>query len=129
MEARTEIGSMTGKTGAVLWLLRAEGAAAAALALYLYFDAGQSGWLLVALILLPDLSMLGYLAGPRLGALCYNAAHTYLAPALAWAVLSVASAPFALPVALVWVAHIGIDRLLGYGLKFPDAFRRTHLTP
>lgn len=112
----------------VSWLLRAEGAAILGLALYLYADAGAGWWLFALLILAPDLSMAGYLRGPRLGAIFYNAAHTYIAPAVAWFALDLAGSPLALPVALVWAAHIGLDRLLGYGLKFPDSFRRTHLT-
>ena len=88
----------------------------------------HASWLLFALLLLaPDLFMLGYLLGPRAGARTYNLGHTYLAPvgviALAWLV----SRPGLLPIALIWVAHIGFDRMLGYGLKYEDAFKSTHL--
>lgn len=109
-------------------LLRAEGAAVAALAILAYSGTGAGWWLFLALALLPDLSMAGYLAGPKTGARCYNAAHTYLAPAAAWLILQPLAPQLALPIALVWATHIGFDRMLGYGLKYQDAFTRTHLS-
>jgi hypothetical protein len=106
-------------------ILRLEGLAAAvgASLAYHHLD-GSWGWF-AALFLVPDLSLLGYLAGPRLGAACYNAAHSYLGPVLFMAIglLLGASPPL---LALVWVAHIGADRLLGYGLK-RRSFHDTHL--
>ena len=114
---------MRGATG---WL-RLEGLAALAVATVLYAATGH-GWLLfAALFFAPDLAMLGYLAGPAVGARAYNLAHTYAAPAvlagIGWAMG--ASLPVAL--ALVWAAHIGFDRALGYGLKLPTGFHDTHL--
>jgi hypothetical protein len=108
-------------------LLRLEGAAVFLFATALY--AGQSaGWLwYLVLILAPDLSALGYVLNPRLGSALYNMVHTYAVPAaLAGAALLLGSAP-ALAVALIWIAHIGADRALGFGLKYPDAFKDTHL--
>ena len=111
----------------VLWWLRLEGLAVAALSGVLYFRAGASWWLFAALWLVPDLSMLGYLAGSRWGSYCYNAVHAYLLPsALALAALTL-HRPALLPLALIWFNHIGVDRLLGYGLKYPAGFRFTHL--
>jgi hypothetical protein len=108
-------------------LLAAEGVAVGAAAIALYFHADYSWWLLVALVLAPDLSMVGYLAGPRVGAACYDAVHTYVAP-VALGVLGVlADADAASQIALIWFAHIGIDRALGYGLKYPSGFKDTHL--
>lgn len=107
-------------------LLRAEGLAVFAAALVLYFDAGYGWVLLVALALAPDLSMAGYLAGPRAGAIPY-AAHTYVLP-VALAVAGVlAGSDLAVQLALIWLAHVGADRLLGYGLKYPTGFGDTHL--
>jgi hypothetical protein len=115
-------------TGAVNLLLRAEGAAALAISVYAYWLTG-AGWLpFLILFLAPDLSMLGYAGGSRIGAICYNAAHSYLAPALAWMVLRLAAPEWALPVALIWAAHIGFDRMLGYGLKYAASFHETHLS-
>jgi hypothetical protein len=110
----------------LLWL-RLEGLAVAALSAILYAHLGANWWLFAALWLAPDLAMLGYLAGPRLGAHCYNAVHAYLLPvAMAIAALAFRQAAL-LPFALIWFNHIGVDRLLGYGLKYPSGFGFTHL--
>ncbi len=119
----------SGPPAATLWLLRLEGLAAAAAAAFLYHGTGASWWLFALLWLVPDLSMLGYLAGPRWGARCYNSVHTYLGPALLLAAALLARQHSLLPFALIWINHIGIDRLLGYGLKSSKAFQITHLTP
>ena len=80
-----------------------------------------------ALFLTPDLFMLGYLFGPRAGARAYNFGHTYLAP-LAMCVLAYwTNVPSLFPVCVIWVAHIGFDRLLGYGLKYETTFKDTHI--
>lgn len=93
--------------------------------LYLQLN-GHPLWLL-PLLLVPDLSMIGYMRGPRLGAVTYNLAHN-LATALV--VLAIgwfgALAPVALAGAIL-IAHVGMDRSLGYGLKLPTDFRDTHL--
>ncbi|HKK37452.1 MAG TPA: DUF4260 domain-containing protein [Paracoccaceae bacterium] len=108
-------------------ILRAEGAAALAAALLAYAHLGLSWWLFAALILAPDLAMLGYLRGPRLGAALYNAAHTYVLPVLVGIVGWWVDSRLALGVALILVAHVGFDRAMGYGLKLPQGFRHTHL--
>ena len=116
-------------SGAPRLLLRIEGTSLLVCALAGYAWAGQSWWLLAALILLPDLSMIGYLAGSRIGAASYNAAHTTTVPLLlltvSWAFGSHAVAGLA----LIWLAHIGLDRALGYGLKYASGFGDTHLGP
>ena len=105
--------------------LRLEGLAALALALLLYRQGGHSGLLLAALFFAPDLSFAAYLAGPRVGAFGYNLAHSYAGPAVAAAVAVLTGRPPVL--ALIWAAHVGFDRALGYGLKYPSAFGDTHL--
>ena len=113
--------------GGVRVLLRLEGLALFASMVGLYAIWGGSWWVFAALFLVPDLSFIGYLAGPRSGAITYNAVHTYIPPlALAFAGFALAS-PLVLSVALIWLAHIGIDRALGFGLKYPTGFRVTHL--
>jgi len=113
--------------GAVGGILRGEGAAAL-LASVLAYHALGGGWLLFAVLFLaPDLSMLGYLVNPRLGAACYNVGHSYLAPALLGVIGWLAGGEMWWSLALIWSAHIGFDRLLGYGLKYPSAFGPTHL--
>lgn len=113
--------------GQPLLLLRLEGGAAFVAALLAYWTLGASWLLFAALILAPDLSMLGYLAGPRVGALAYNLAHTSVAPALLGLFAVTTASTVGLAVATIWVAHIGLDRALGYGLKYPGAFAETHL--
>ena len=109
-------------------LQRLEGLAALAAAVTAYSWLGQS-WLLFALLFLaPDLFMLGYLRSPRLGALTYNLGHTYVTPALL-ALFGLWTGPLAYGLAAIWVAHIGFDRLLGYGLKLDAGFGQTHLGP
>jgi hypothetical protein len=123
-----EAGTATGGvTGAPRLLLRLEGLALCAAALALYGWSGASWRLFALLLLAPDLSILGYLAGPRAGALAYNAMHTTLVPiALGVAGMAMPS-PLATQIALIWLAHIGIDRALGYGLKYGAGFSFTHL--
>lgn len=115
------------RPSAIVLLLRLEGLAVAAVTAVLYARTGASWWLFAALWLAPDLSMLGYLAGSCRGARVYNAFHTYLLPAiLVLAALLLRLHGFT-PVALIWTNHIGVDRLLGYGLKYGDGFGYTHL--
>jgi hypothetical protein len=108
-------------------LLRLEGLAVAAAAVAVYVHEGYSFWLFVALILVPDLSFGAYVAGPRVGAMIYNGAHTTVGPVALGAVCLVLGGGLEIEIALIWLAHIGVDRLLGYGLKYPTAFKDTHL--
>jgi len=107
--------------------LRLEGAAAFIAGLALYGWLGGPWLLVVPLLLLPDLSAVGYLRGPRLGAVTYNVVHNW---ALGLAVLGVGLATAIAPIAIagaVLVAHVGMDRAAGYGLKLSTSFRDTHL--
>jgi len=108
-------------------LLRLEGLAAAAFAAALYARTGASWWLFAGLWLVPDLSMLGYLVNPGIGARIYNAIHSYVTPATLAVCALLLKSPSVMPFALIWVNHIGVDRLLGYGLKYPAGFGWTHL--
>jgi Domain of unknown function (DUF4260) len=109
------------------WLLRVEGIALFAGAVVLYFNADYSWWLLLVLALAPDLSMLGYAAGPRIGAAAYDTAHTTVLSIALGAIGVLAEIDVAVQLALIWLAHIGADRALGYGLKYPTHFKDTHL--
>jgi hypothetical protein len=108
-------------------LLRLEGACVLGAALLAYARLGGSWTWFAVLFLLPDLSLLGYLAGPRRGAAAYNVGHSYLAPALLAAASVWLAAPVLLFGAAIWCGHIGFDRMLGYGLKYGSAFGDTHL--
>ena len=111
--------------GSVRVWLRLEGLVVLALAVYLYARGGHSWVDFASLFLLPDVSFAGYLAGPRLGAAIYNAAHSYVGPLFLAGALPNTGAT--LMWALIWTAHVGFDRALGYGLKYPTAFADTHL--
>jgi hypothetical protein len=114
-------------TGGCRTLLRLEGLTLFVGMTMLYVVWGGSWWVYAVLFLVPDLSFAGYLAGPRAGAVVYNAAHSYMAPmALMTAGFGLAS-PLTLSIAMIWLAHIGIDRALGYGLKYSVGFTFTHL--
>jgi hypothetical protein len=108
-------------------ILRLEGFCLFAGALWA-FQVQHAGWALFAVLFFaPDLSMLGYLVNPKIGAAAYNAAHTtaVYGPLAVYGYLSGFSV--ALAVGLIGLAHVGFDRLLGYGLKYPLGFGYTHL--
>lgn len=112
----------------VTLLLRLEGLAVAVLSVVAYVEWGDSWWLFALLILAPDLAALGYLAGPKIGATTYNIAHCYALPALLAIAAIVTDDGLTLNLALIWSAHISLDRAIGYGLKYPSSARRTHLS-
>jgi hypothetical protein len=126
------------RTPAITVLLRLEGLALGLICIWLYRSIHEPWWYFAVLVLTPDLAMLGYLGGPRLGAAIYNAIHTWVAPAVFFVIGWWGSAmlrsfglegdtTFLLPLAFILGAHIGIDRALGFGLKLPSGFRDTHL--
>lgn len=108
-------------------LLRVEGAFALGVSILLYRASHRSWILFAVLFFLPDLFMLGYLLNTRIGAAVYNFVHTMFAPGV-WIVIAMfTSRKQLLPFAFIWTAHIGFDRMLGYGLKYPTRFKDTHL--
>jgi hypothetical protein len=114
-------------TNPITLVLRAE-AGAAFVAALVFFALSDFSWALFAFcFLLPDVSLLAYIAGPQRGALVYNAAHTYAAPLLFGAACALTATTAGVAVATVWVAHIAFDRALGLGLKYGSNFKDTHL--
>ena len=110
-------------------LLRLEGLVLFVAVLVVYGAFGFSWWLLAALLLVPDLSMLAYARGPQFGARVYNAVHSSVLP-LGLAVAGhLARSDGVLLVGLVWLGHVAVDRAFGYGLKLPTGFHDTHLGP
>lgn len=116
-----------GAKGGVKRLLQLEGLALFVATVGLYAKLGASWKLFAILILVPDLSMAFYVAGPRLGSIAYNAAHTTLGPIATLAAGYLLGMPLILQIGLIWAAHVGIDRALGYGLKYASSFGDTHL--
>jgi hypothetical protein len=108
-------------------LLRLEGVALAAAAIYAYHRLGASWWLFAVLVLAPDIGFAGYLLGSRVGAITYNAMHVTFVPLILGALGFLLPQFDLLTVALIWVAHIGIDRALGFGLKYTAGAALTHL--
>lgn len=134
VRARTAAGPPGAKTSTPavaarpLQILRFEGVVLCAAALAAYVTGLDEPWWLVPLLLFtPDAFMVGYAASNRVGAALYNVAHSYPAPAAVGAVALVADRPLWQGVALIWFAHIGMDRALGYGLKYDTGFKDTHL--
>lgn len=109
------------------YLLRAEGAVVFALATAGFYWLEGPLWLYLLLILAPDLSMVGYLRGPAVGSTVYNVVHTYVLPVGPIAVSWWQGRTLGALVGLVWLAHIGADRVMAYGLKYPTGFKDTHL--
>ena len=108
-------------------LLRLEGLALFAGAAVVYVDRDYTLWLVLVLFLAPDLGLLGYLAGPRFGAAIYNALHTTTVPIVLGVAALLSDWTLGIEIALIWLAHIGIDRAIGYGLKYEDAPKPTHM--
>jgi Domain of unknown function (DUF4260) len=114
-------------TGPPKLILQAEGAALLGSALLVYAQTSHGWGLFALLFLVPDVTMLGYLRGPRLGAIIYNLGHSTLGP-LGLCLMGWLALPHAWPLGLIWLGHVGFDRMLGYGLKYGDAFKHTHLS-
>ncbi len=108
-------------------LLRVEAAAELGLVCWLYHHGASSWYLFAALFLVPDLGMIGYLAGPRVGAACYNLLHTYVLSIPLVMLATMLNHPLIFAIGLIWCGHIAADRMLGYGLKTIGSFHKTHL--
>ena len=108
-------------------LLRLEGLGLALAAVYTYYRIGANWWLFACLILVPDVSLIAYFGGTRLGAIAYNTFHVTLAPLICAALGFLLPSFDLISVALIWAAHIGADRALGLGLKYGAGFGFTHL--
>lgn len=124
MNAATSSGAVT---GAPRLILRLEGAALAIGAAFFYWRLGGPWLLFVILFLAPDLTFLAYVVSPRIGALAYNALHSTIGPVVLLGLAAWAEGSVVKQIALIWLAHVGVDRALGYGLKYAVAFNETHL--
>lgn len=108
-------------------LLRVEGFALLVASIALYWQVGGTWWMFLLLLLVPDVSLFGYLAGNSVGAAIYNVVHLALWPTVLALVGLLAGSPLTMQIALVWLAHIGMDRMVGYGLKYPTEQKESHL--
>lgn len=113
--------------GGVRLILRIEGLVVLFSGVWAYARFGASWTTFAVLFLVPDLSWLGYLVGPKVGAATYNSGHSYIGAVgcLVFGVLQ--SRPTVLAAGLIWCTHIGFDRALGYGLKYSTGLQYTHL--
>ena len=114
-------------TGGPRTLLRIEGLCVLVAASVAYGHQGAGWWLYIVLFLAPDLTMLGYLGGPTVGAILYNVGHWYALALACIAYGTISQSSTALAIGLIWAAHIGLDRALGYGFKYADGFGVSHL--
>lgn len=114
-------------TGGVRTLLRIEGLVLFLGMTLLYAAWDGSWWIYALLFFVPDLSFAGYLISPAAGAFAYNLMHSYMLPVTLSVIGFGFASPLLLSIALIWLAHIGIDRALGYGLKYNAGFGYTHL--
>lgn len=114
-------------TGRPRTFLRLDGLVVLVATVILFATLHEAWWLYPALVLAPDLSMAGYLASTKAGAALYNLGHSYFAPGAMMLIGWRATSPLTVALGLIWLGHIGADRLLGYGLKYDDAFTSTHL--
>ncbi|KKD58857.1 hypothetical protein RN22_18990 [Grimontia sp. AD028] len=114
-------------TGKLKLILRLEGLCIFLISLS-FFNQLDGDWAFFAwLFLLPDLAFLGYLAGPKVGAIAYNITHSIISSAIALAIGIISQSDLVVSLSLIWFAHIGFDRALGYGLKYSTGFSDTHL--
>ncbi len=108
-------------------LIKLEQIALFVFAIFLFSRTDYAWWWFLALILLPDISMLGYLSGPKIGSILYNTFHhqalAIIALCLGWQM----EYDWLFLAGIILLGHSSMDRIFGYGLKYPDAFKHTHL--
>jgi hypothetical protein len=107
--------------------LRVDGFLLFIASLLLFSSIRQSWWLVPLLLFVPDIFMVGYAKSTKVGALIYNTGHSYLLPTVTTMFGWYQHHHLVLAIGLIWLAHVGMDRFLGYGLKYDDNFKHTHL--
>ena len=118
--------STTSLTGIRL-ALHLEGLAALVTSVALYAEFGQSWLLFIVLLFTPDLAFIPYMLDAEIGRKIYNVVHAYVLPLLLGTVALLTDWELGIALALIWCAHISMDRMIGYGLKYPGDFKDTHL--
>jgi hypothetical protein len=113
-------------SGPKIWL-RLEGLCWFITASYFFTFQDYSWRFFAPLFLVPDISFIGYLFGTRIGAYCYNTMHAEVGPLILGLTGFILNSPLAVVLATIWICHVGFDRMLGFGLKYVDDFKHTHL--
>jgi len=108
-------------------LLRMEGAIALLGGILFYYKLGFDWYLYLLYFFVPDISFVGYVWGSRVGAILYNFAHSYLIPGILLGMGALIDSQILLMSGVIWISHIGFDRALGFGLKYAQGFKHTHL--
>ncbi|QAS54467.1 DUF4260 domain-containing protein [Halobacillus litoralis] len=109
-------------------LLRFEGLFVLLASLYFYSILENHSWLwFILLLFVPDISMIGYAFNEQIGSILYNIFHSYLIPIFVVILAFFITNEWLFSIAIIWMAHIGMDRMLGFGLKYPSGFKDTHL--
>lgn len=108
-------------------IIRIENGLAFALSFYIYMQLDFPIWLFFVLLLVPDLTMIGYAMNKKIGVIVYNVGHSFVLPLLLALCYVYFSKDYLLIIAIIWLAHIFMDRLFGFGLKYKDSFNKTHI--
>lgn len=108
-------------------LIRIENGLGFAACIYAFIQLDYSLWIFFLFLLVPDITMLGYALNPQTGAVIYNWGHSFILPALLGASYLLFPADILLMVSIIWIAHIFVDRLFGFGLKYEESFNATHV--
>lgn len=108
-------------------ILKIESLVMLVVAICIYYVLGASWVLFFILLLTPDLFMVGYFKNSKIGATVYNIGHTYVTPFVLLGNFYLFHIPVLLPISIIWLAHISMDRMLGFGLKLDTNFKDTHL--
>jgi hypothetical protein len=111
----------------IISILRLEATSFFIATIWAYYLIGASWGLFLVLLLVPDVFMVGYAKNSKLGALIYNIGHLYAAPLFILGLYLILHTLVFLPISIIWLAHISMDRMLGYGLKLDTGFKNTHL--
>lgn len=111
----------------IITILRSEALTFLIATIWAYYLIGASWWMFFVLLLLPDFFMVGYLKNSKIGANIYNIGHTYIVPIVLFGIYLLLDIPIFLPISIIWIAHISMDRMLGFGLKLDTNFGNTHL--
>lgn len=104
-----------------------ENAFACVICFLFYMHLDYSVILFFLLLFVPDITMIGYVFNPKIGATLYNIGHSFVVPYVVLAVAFFNDIPFLLMISLIWLAHIYLDRSIGFGLKYKYSFHETHL--